>query len=108
MAADGIIFVFVAPLIYLKSPGPIFFTQPRIGQNGAFSKCANFAACTWTRKSAKPGIIGLWQVSGRSKITDFEEVAALDQYYIEHWSLRLDIKILVKTVMAVLKRDGAF
>ncbi|MBR1606074.1 MAG: sugar transferase [Clostridia bacterium] len=59
------------------------------------------------RMSVKPGITGMWQVSGRSKITDFEEVVALDQYYIEHWSLWLDIKILAKTVMVVLKHDGA-
>lgn len=59
------------------------------------------------RMSVKPGITGMWQVSGRSEITDFEEVVALDQYYIEHWSLWLDIKILVKTVMVVLKHEGA-
>ena len=59
------------------------------------------------RMSAKPGITGMWQVSGRSKITDFDQVVALDRYYIEHWSLALDIKILLKTVWAVLRHDGA-
>ena len=59
------------------------------------------------RMSAKPGITGMWQVSGRSKITDFEEVVALDRYYIEHWSLWLDLKILLKTVMVVLRHEGA-
>lgn len=49
----------------------------------------------------------MWQVSGRSKITDFDQVVALDQYYIEHWSLWLDFKILAKTVMVVLKHEGA-
>lgn len=60
------------------------------------------------RMSAKPGITGMWQVSGRSKITDFEQVVELDRQYIENWSFLLDIKILIKTVEVVLKHDGAF
>ncbi len=191
----GIIYIFVAPAIYIKSPGPIFFAQTRIGQNGRTFKMYKFRSMymdaekrkaelmaknkiegglmfkmdddpriigsekkgkdgkpkgignfirntsldefpqfinvlkgdmsligtrpptvdEWNhydlhhrvRMSAKPGITGMWQVSGRSKITDFEQVVALDQYYIEHWSLWLDIKILIKTVMVVLKNDGA-
>ena len=59
------------------------------------------------RMSAKPGITGMWQVNGRSEITDFEQVVALDQYYIEHWSPWLDLKILAKTVMVVLRHEGA-
>ena len=59
------------------------------------------------RLSFKPGITGLWQVSGRSKITDFEEVVRLDTEYIEHWDLGLDLRILLKTITAVLRRDGA-
>lgn len=193
--ATGVIFVFVAPLIYIKSPGPIFFKQPRIGQNGRVFKMYKFRSMymdaekrkqelmeknkiqgglmfkmdddpriigsekkdkngnpkgignfirntsldefpqflnvlkgemsivgtrpptldEWNhydphhriRMSAKPGITGMWQVSGRSKITDFDQVVALDQYYIEHWSLWLDFKILAKTVMVVLKHEGA-
>ena len=191
----GLIFVFVAPAIYIKSPGPIFFKQRRVGMNGRFfymykfrsmymdaekrkaelmeknkiqgslmfkmdddpriigsekkgkdgkpKGIGNFIRNTsldefpqffnvlkgdmslvgtrpptldeWNhydphhrvRMSAKPGITGMWQVSGRSEITDFEQVVALDQYYIEHWSVWLDIKILMKTVMVVLKHDGA-
>ncbi|MBQ1366224.1 MAG: sugar transferase, partial [Clostridia bacterium] len=53
------------------------------------------------------GLTGLWQVSGRSAITDFEEVVRLDTEYINNWSIGLDIKILAKTVKTVLKRDGA-
>lgn len=49
----------------------------------------------------------MWQVSGRSDITDFEEVVELDKSYIENWSIGLDIKILLKTVLAVFKRDGS-
>ena len=55
----------------------------------------------------KPGITGMWQVSGRSNILDFEEVVKLDMKYIENWSLRLDIKIIVRTIMVVLKREGS-
>lgn len=191
----GLIFLFVAPIIYIKSPGPIFFKQKRVGQNGKLfymykfrsmymdaekrkaelmeknkiqgglmfkmdddpriigserkgkdgkpKGIGNFIRNTsldefpqffnvlrgdmslvgtrpptvdeWNhydphhrvRMSAKPGITGMWQVSGRSEITDFEQVVNLDEYYIEHWSLWLDVKILVKTVMVVLKHDGA-
>jgi len=59
------------------------------------------------RLAMKPGITGMWQVSGRSRITDFEEIVKLDTQYICNWSLGLDIKILFKTVMAVLRKDGA-
>ena len=59
------------------------------------------------RLSFKPGITGMWQVSGRSEITDFEEVVRLDTEYIEHWDLGLDLRILLKTIIAVLNGDGA-
>lgn len=59
------------------------------------------------RLSAKPGLTGMWQTSGRSEITDFEEVVRLDKYYIENWSLWLDIKLILKTVMVVLDRKGS-
>ncbi|MDZ7583167.1 MAG: sugar transferase [Deltaproteobacteria bacterium] len=59
------------------------------------------------RISAKPGLTGLWQVSGRNKITDFEEVVELDCRYLDHWRFLDDIKILVKTVVVVLQRKGA-
>lgn len=58
------------------------------------------------RLAIKPGITGMWQVSGRSDITDFEEVVRLDKEYIENWNIGLDIKILFKTVMVVVKKDG--
>ena len=59
------------------------------------------------RMSIRPGITGLWQVSGRSRITDFEEVVELDRQYICDWSLWMDMKILLKTVKVVFSRDGA-
>lgn len=59
------------------------------------------------RISIKPGITGLWQVSGRSEITDFEEIVRLDCFYIDHWSIAADIKILLKTFGAVFTGKGS-
>ncbi len=59
------------------------------------------------RLAIKPGITGLWQVSGRSEITDFEEVVRLDTEYICNFRLSLDIKILAKTIVVLFKRKGA-
>lgn len=59
------------------------------------------------RLAVKPGITGMWQVSGRSRITDFDKVVALDAAYIEQWDITLDIKILWKTVVQVFTGDGA-
>lgn len=59
------------------------------------------------RLSMKPGLTGMWQVSGRSDIEDFEEVVRLDLEYIDNWSIGLDIKILFKTVGVIFKRKGA-
>ena len=59
------------------------------------------------RLAVRPGITGLWQVSGRSKITDFEEVVKLDTKYITEWSMGMDFRILFRTVGVVFGRDGA-
>ena len=59
------------------------------------------------RMSTRPGITGLWQVSGRSQIRDFDTVVRLDREYIENWSLKRDIHILFKTVWVVIARKGA-
>lgn len=59
------------------------------------------------RLACKPGITGMWQVSGRSEITDFEEVVRLDTEYITHWDMGLDFKIIFKTVWIVLTGRGA-
>ena len=60
------------------------------------------------RLDAKPGITGLWQVSGRSEVLDFEDVIFLDRQYIEQWSFWLDVSILLRTIPAVFRRTGAF
>jgi len=59
------------------------------------------------RLSIKPGITGLWQISGRSQITDFDEVVKLDSEYIDNWTVNMDIRILFKTIAKVAKKEGA-
>lgn len=191
----AVLYVILAPLIYIQSPGPIFFSQIRVGKNGKKFKIYKFRSMyrdaearkkelmkenrvsngmmfkldydpriigckkredgtikkgigniirDWSldefpqffnvlkgdmslvgtrpptvdewekydlhhraRLATKPGITGMWQVSGRSNITDFEEVVKLDKKYIAEWSMGLDIKILLKTVLVVLRHDGA-
>ena len=63
----------------------------------------------WARHRLRvhPGLTGLWQVSGRSNLP-FEEMVMLDTFYVANWSLSLDLKILVKTIPAVLSGRGAF
>ena len=191
----GLICLIFGPVIYIKSPGPIFFTQTRVGKNGKPFKIyklrtmyldaeerkaelmaenrvegglmfkleydpriignkkladgtikkgiGSFLRETsldefpqfinvlkgdmslvgtrpptmdeWekyelhhrARLAIKPGLTGMWQVSGRSEITDFEEVVRLDTQYISEWNLGLDIKILVKTILVVFGKKGA-
>ena len=189
-----ILIVVIGPMIYIKSPGPIFFSQVRIGKNGKKFKIYKFRSMymdaeerkaelmsqnkmeglmfkmdydpriigsekkdkngnpkgignfirktsldefpqfwnvlkgdmslvgtrpptvdEWeqyelhhrSRMSIKPGITGMWQASGRSDITDFEEVVKLDTEYIENWSIGLDCRILLKTVRSVVKSEGS-
>ncbi len=185
----------IGPAIYMKSPGPIFFVQTRVGKNGKLFKIYKFRTMypdaeqrkaelqaqnrvpdgrmfkldfdpriignerdengivktgigsflressldefpqffnvlkgdmslvgtrpptkdEWekyelhhrARLAIKPGLTGMWQVSGRSEITDFEEVVKLDTKYINEWSLGMDLKILVKTLLVVIGKRGA-
>jgi exopolysaccharide biosynthesis polyprenyl glycosylphosphotransferase len=59
------------------------------------------------RLAAIPGMSGYWQISGRSNLS-FDDMVRLDLYYIENWSLSFDVKIILKTLGAVLKREGAY
>ncbi len=190
-----VIVIFVGPMIYISSPGPIFFTQERVGRNGRKFKIYKFRSMymdaeerkkelmaqnkigdgmmfkmdfdpriignkvlpngkkktgvgqfirktsldefpqfwnilkgdmslvgtrpptldEWekyephhrARMAFRPGLTGLWQVSGRSNITDFEEVVKLDTQYIDEWSLKEDFRIIFKTIIGVIKNDGA-
>ena len=187
----GILTIILAPCIYIASPGPIFFSQYRIGKNGKKFKIYKFRSMymdaeerkkelmkqnemkglmfkmendpriigsgadgskhglgwfirktsldefpqfwnvlkgdmslvgtrpptvdEWKqyepyhrgRLAVKPGLTGMWQVSGRSDITDFEEVVKLDMEYVKNWNIGIDIKILLKTVGVVLKGSGS-
>ncbi|MBD6619997.1 sugar transferase [Komarekiella sp. 'clone 1'] len=67
-----------------------------------------FQTTHFIRQEVLPGITGLWQVSGRSDIENFEDGVKLDITYIENWSLWLDLKILLKTVSVVLQKTGAY
>ena len=182
LVLTGIITIFLAPAIKLDSPGPVFFSQTRIGKNGRRFKIYKFRSMyidaeerlkdlqdqnemsglmfkmendpritkvgAFIRKtsldefpqflnvlkgdmslvgtrpptesefeqynehyrrrlSMTPGLTGLWQISGRSDIQDFDEVVKLDLQYIDNWSLTEDIRILLKTVYVVLFGKGA-
>lgn len=61
----------------------------------------------WRRMSIKPGITGMWQVSGRNQITDFDEIVELDTEYIDKWSVLMDFKIMFKTAVQLIFRKGA-
>ena len=190
-----LLIIVIGPIIYAKSPGPIFFAQERIGRNGKKFKMYKFRSMyldaeerkkelmaqnkisdgmmfkmdfdpriigneilqdgtkktgigqfirktsldefpqffnilkgdmslvgtrpptvdEWeqyephhrARMAFRPGLTGLWQVSGRSNITDFEEVVKLDTQYIDEWSLKEDVKILFKTVKTIFVSEGA-
>jgi exopolysaccharide biosynthesis polyprenyl glycosylphosphotransferase len=178
----GILTVFIAPAIKLDSPGPVFFSQTRVGKNARRFKIYKFRSMyrdaeerlrdlqahnemnglmfkmendpritrvgAFLRKtsldefpqflnvlkgdmslvgtrppteaefeqynehyrrrlSMTPGLTGLWQVSGRSSITDFDEVVRLDLEYIDSWGLTLDFKIILKTILVVFRGRGA-
>lgn len=70
------------------------------------SETASYDPWTWRRLHVRPGLTGLWQVSGRSSLT-WEEAVRKDLEYVNNQSLRLDLSILVRTVGAVLRREGA-
>ncbi len=71
------------------------------------AEMAEWDSALYARLQVKPGITGMWQVSGRSG-TSFAEYTRLDLYYVHNWSLLVDLSILVKTIPAVVKSDGAF
>lgn len=71
------------------------------------SEIAHYKDKFMVYSSIKPGITGLWQVSGRNRTT-YEERVAFDTYYVHNWSVWLDIYILLRTVWVVVSRDGAY
>jgi lipopolysaccharide/colanic/teichoic acid biosynthesis glycosyltransferase len=71
------------------------------------SEVLKYEARHYCRFDVKPGITGPWQVGGRNQITDFEGVIRLEREYIREWSVALDLKILLRTIPAVLRMEGA-
>ena len=69
---------------------------------------AQFKTQHFIRQEVLPGITGLWQVSGRADIDNFDDVIKLDMNYIENWSILLDFRILLRTFKAVLQKTGAY
>jgi lipopolysaccharide/colanic/teichoic acid biosynthesis glycosyltransferase len=69
---------------------------------------AEYKPWQWAKLSVTPGITCLWQVNGRSDITNFDDWASLDLQYIREWNLLLDFRIMLKTIPAVLRGRGAY
>jgi exopolysaccharide biosynthesis polyprenyl glycosylphosphotransferase len=67
----------------------------------------NYCSEHFCRLKGLPGMTGLWQVSGRSDLS-FDEMVKLDRYYLDNWSVRLDLSIMLKTIVVVLGRRGAY
>ncbi|NJP08489.1 MAG: sugar transferase [Leptolyngbyaceae cyanobacterium RU_5_1] len=62
----------------------------------------------WQRLNVKPGITGEWQANGRSTVLDFEDIVAMDISYQRKWSIAYDLQLLLRTVLSVLNKQGAF
>jgi exopolysaccharide biosynthesis polyprenyl glycosylphosphotransferase len=60
------------------------------------------------RISIRPGLTGFWQVSGRNRVKTFDEIVKLDLTYIDNWSIKLDIKIILKTIKVIFEHDNAY
>ncbi|TXJ06035.1 MAG: sugar transferase [Aeromicrobium sp.] len=71
------------------------------------SETSQYSAWVWRRLHVKPGMTGLWQVSGRSTLS-WDESIRLDLKYVNNWSMRMDLKIMFRTVLVVLNRKGAW
>jgi lipopolysaccharide/colanic/teichoic acid biosynthesis glycosyltransferase len=93
------------PQLYNVLIGDMSLVGPRPFFEEDLSK---YEAHHYSRLAVRPGLTGLWQVSGRSDILDFEEVVTLDREYIDNWSLARDLQILARTIPAVMQRRGAY
>ncbi|AZT91534.1 sugar transferase [Caldicellulosiruptor changbaiensis] len=84
--------------------GDMSLVGPRPYMPKEIKECEGYEEILWR---VPPGLTGLWQISGRAS-TDFSTRLKMDEYYIMNWSFWLDIEILIKTIPAVLKKDGAY
>jgi exopolysaccharide biosynthesis polyprenyl glycosylphosphotransferase len=92
------------PQLFNVLAGQMSLVGPR---PGLVREAANYRPDQYRRLAVTPGLTGLWQVSGRSSLS-FEEMVRLDIYYVEHWSLWFDLKILFRTIGAVIRAEGAY
>lgn len=92
------------PQLWNVITGEMTLVGPRPLPTEEAAMCTNWES---QRTKVKPGITGIWQVSGRSDL-DFETWVRMDLEYIEHWSLGMDLVLLVKTIPAVLSSRGAY
>lgn len=72
------------------------------------SEVSEYKRHHYQRLAVKPGITGEWQTNGRSSVEDFEEIVKMDISYQKKWSVAYDLHLIVKTIQAVLKKDGAY
>lgn len=91
------------PQFFSVIKGDMSVIGPRPSFPHEFEK---FQEWQYRKFSVVPGLSCLWQVSGRNKINDFNDWTNLDLYYIDNWSLMLDIKIFVKTILTVIRGSG--
>ena len=82
-------------------------TMSLVGPRPLAAADSTYTGSARRRLLVRPGVTGLWQISGRSELS-WDDAVRLDLYYVENWSLGLDLSILVRTVFAVLGRKGAF
>ncbi len=93
------------PQLYNVLVGEMSLVGPRPNCEEDFPR---YAPHHLRRLAVKPGLTGLWQVSGRNEIVNYEEVIRLDSQYVDDWSLALDLWIMARTIPTVIKRRGAW
>jgi lipopolysaccharide/colanic/teichoic acid biosynthesis glycosyltransferase len=92
------------PQLFNVLKGQMSLVGPRMVTAEELEKYGMFKA---VRRAVKPGITGYWQVHGRQDVC-YDERIRMDMYYLENWSLAMDLKILMKTPLKVLRKEGAY